>query len=188
MPLAFDTLNLGTVPFGYFNIDTDLLLLGNRFFFTDAFTTAVIAIADSTPGCPAEPIVEGYAIDEPRDMGNVMGAIHGVDLSGFIGAVYQRFPFPSRPEDFWQRAHGEDNRPVVEPMLALRSIPISIPVQVGADASQVTVEPMEFSAVWFRELVAYVWRGGYPRWLDGRRPDCVESMRAAIERSAHPLF
>jgi len=188
MPLAFDTTNLGTVAFGYFNIDTDLLLLDNQLFFTNAFTTAVDAIAGSEPGEPAEQIVEGWMIDDPRDMGSVMGAIHGADLSGLIGEVYRHFAFPPRPDDFWQRAEGENNRPVVEPMLARWARAVDIPVQVAADASRATVGRTEFDAVWFRELVAYVWRGGYPRWLNGRRPPSVEAMRAAIERSHHPLF
>ena len=188
MPLAFDSINRGTVPFGYFNIDTDLLLLDDRFFFTEAFTTAVSALAAAEPGEAADLSIAGYVLDDPRALGNVMGAIAGVDLSGFIGEVYRRFPFPPRREDFWQRAEGEDNRDVVEPMLSRWAQPVEIALRFAQEDSQVIVGPVSFREEWFRELVAYVWRGGYPRWLDGVRPACVQGMRESIERSPHPLF
>jgi len=148
----------------------------------------VAALAGSEPGSVAEPVIAGWSIDDPRDVGSVMGAIHGVDRSGFIGEVYQRFPFPPRREDFWQRAAGEGSRAVIEPMLQRWARPVEIPVVVAEDATEVAIGPLRFSGLWFCELVAYVWRGGYPRWLDARRPACVEEMRAAIERSSRPLF
>ena len=39
MPLAFESLSHGTVPFGFFNIDSDTLLLDRYFFFAGAGKT-----------------------------------------------------------------------------------------------------------------------------------------------------
>jgi len=184
LPLAFDTINAGTVAFGYFNIDTDLLLLDRQFFFSGALCKAVSGLAEGA----TERDVEGYAIDDPADVGNVMGAIHGVDRSGFIGAVYGLYPFPARREDFWQRAAGEDHRAEIEPLLERWARPTRFGVRWRPEVPEVVIGELRFEPAWFRELVAYVWRGGYPRWLDDRRPDCVVAMREAIERSSHPLF
>ena len=58
-------------------------------------------------------VLSGYVIEKFEDIGNLMGAIHGIDLRGFIGAVYQLFPFPQRPEGFKQKLDGKTNRAVV---------------------------------------------------------------------------
>ncbi|MCK7504603.1 MAG: hypothetical protein MZV70_11295 [Desulfobacterales bacterium] len=34
-----------------------------------------------------------YSIDDPRKIGDLMGAIHGIRHTGFIGEVYKQFPF-----------------------------------------------------------------------------------------------
>lgn len=185
MPLAFQSLDRGTVPFGYFNIDTDLLLLRRHLFFTGAFTEAIEGAAAAAGEGRAELPVIGWSV-QPQRLGNVMGAIHGVDRSGFIGAVYARFEFPSRPEDFRQRAEGARNRGVVEALLGEWAEPAEHRLIVEPEA--VRLAGVAFEHRWFRELVAYVWRGGYPRWLDGVRPPEVVGMREAVESSKHPLF
>ena len=45
MPLAFDSLNHGTIAFGFFNIEIDMLLLENLFFFADRFCGAVAELS-----------------------------------------------------------------------------------------------------------------------------------------------
>jgi hypothetical protein len=37
MPLSFESLSHGTIAFGFFNIETDMLLLEQYFLFADAF-------------------------------------------------------------------------------------------------------------------------------------------------------
>jgi hypothetical protein len=37
MPLAFESLSHGAIAFGFFNIETDFLLLERYFFFADSF-------------------------------------------------------------------------------------------------------------------------------------------------------
>ena len=46
----------------------------------------------------------------------------------------------------------------------------------------------EFSRKTFQELITYVWRGGYPRWRDGIRPDYVLDMKSKIEAHRRGLF
>ncbi len=185
MPLAFHSTDRGTVPFGYFNIDTDLLVLRHHLFFTDDFTRAIECAAAAAPGADLELPLEGWSVAPPR-LGNVMGAIHGDDRSGFIGAVYQRFEFPTRPEDFRQRARGADNRPIIEALLGEWAEPAVHRLVI--ERGTVRLADTAFEDRWFRELVAYVWRGGYPRWLDGVRPPEVVRMRDAVDGATNPLF
>jgi hypothetical protein len=186
MPLAFQSSSHGTLPFGYFNIDTDLLLMNRLLWFTPEFTAAVVSLAGAPPGELPRARFDGFEV-EAADLGHVMGAIHGYDRSGLIGDSYRHFPFPERPEDFRQRPEGEDNRPRMLELLAARARPREIEIVALADGV-VDVCGFRFERAWFGELVAYVWRGGYPRWRDGRRPACVVGMRRSLEDSTHPLF
>lgn len=187
MPLAFQSLDRGTVAFGFFNIDCDLLLLRRHFFFASAFTELVLAAAGAPADRPLDVPFDGWSVRSDR-VGNVMGAIHGYDRSGFIGAVYDRYPFPRRPEDFHQRADGAANRAEVEAILEVWAEPAVHRLVVDPILQQVRLANTAFDFAGFRELVAYVWRGGYPRWLDDVRPPEVRQMRGVIEASAHPLF
>lgn len=45
MPLAFNSLNQGNIAFGFFNIDTDLLLLEHYFLFADDFCAYLSLLA-----------------------------------------------------------------------------------------------------------------------------------------------
>lgn len=72
----------------------------------------------------------GYVIERFVDMRNLMGAIHGVDLKGFIGAVYQLFPFPQRPGEFKQKLDGKTHRTVVENLINQWGKPVKISVEV----------------------------------------------------------
>jgi len=60
----------------------------------------------------------GYFIDRPGDVGNLMGAIQGIDLRGFIGQVYKLFPFPQSREEFKQKPDGATNRAVVKELIS----------------------------------------------------------------------
>ena len=50
----------------------------------------------------------------PGDVGDLMGAIHGIRLVGFIGDTYKRFPFPAARADFKQNPDGYRNREFFE--------------------------------------------------------------------------
>ena len=188
MPLAFRSIDHGVVAFGFFNIDTDLLLLERTLMWGEHFTAAVGALAAAAPDALTTATLPAFRVPPERSLGNVMGAIHGFDRSGFIGAVYDRFPFPEDPDAFRQRPEVAGNRAAITALLERWAEPVEQTIVHDPDAGHVTVAGITFEAGWFRDLVAYVWRGGYPRWLDERRPPYVEKMRRAIETSNHPLF
>jgi len=100
MPLSFQSLSHGTVAFGFFNIDTDMLLLENRFFFADDFCRAVTALARNQRPDDFSLEIDAYRIEDRAEVGDLMGAIKGIRWTGFIGAVYRLFPFPQDPEAF----------------------------------------------------------------------------------------
>jgi hypothetical protein len=103
MPLAFPSRSHGTVVFGFFNIETDMLLLENLFFFADRFCQAAVSLAEKSQGPNADVRIDGFRIKDAAMMGSLHGAIRGVDLSGFIGQVYRQFPFPDNPAGFKQK-------------------------------------------------------------------------------------
>jgi len=188
MPLAFHSLTHGPIAFGFFNIETDLLLLENYFFFAPCFCTMVKHISGKQSHESDDTGLAGYSIDQPEGIGNLPGAIQGTDLRGFIGHVYQMFPFPRNPEEFKQKPHGGANRPVVEELLSRWARSTQIPVLVEEGAQRVSMAELLFSKAVFHELVAYVWRGGMPGWQDNLRPDYVIEMKEAIISSTSPIF
>ena len=131
---------------------------------------------------------EAFHIEDSRAVGDLMGAIHGVRYTGFIGEVYRRFPFPSNPGEFKQKPEGSQNRPLVETLLSGRAKRTSIPFQADAPGKLVRIGPHRFTRETFQELILYVWRGGYPRWAGESRPDYVIAMKEALEASESWLF
>ncbi|MCU0605711.1 MAG: hypothetical protein MUC33_24000 [Desulfobacterales bacterium] len=164
MPLAFESLSHGTVAFGFFNIESDLLLLDRTFFFAADFCSLIITMAaGDSESCLLKP---AWLIEPPAAIGDLMGAIEGTRYTGFIGEVYQRFPFPEEPSGFIQKPGGWKTRPILlEPIGDYR-----------------------FSRPGFHELLDYVWRGGYPRWENGVRPDYVRHMMQAAQESSSAIF
>ena len=130
----------------------------------------------------------GYVIEKFEYIVNVMGEIHGIDLTEVIGAAYKLFPFPQSPEEFKQKLDGKAHRAVVENLISQWSQPRKILVEVEAGSQRVKIAELLFSKATFRELVAYVWRGGMPGWEDTLRPDYVRNMKDAIDISVSPLF
>jgi len=188
VPLAFHSISHGTIAFGFFNIETDLLLLENLFFFASDFCTVVSSLARVQTHESKRTRLPGYCIDRAGDLGNLMGAIQGTDLGGFIGHVYRLFPFPRNPEDFKQKPYGDRHRPEVETVLCGWARSIQIPVAWEAGVQVVKIADFTFSAAAFRELVSYVWQGGMPGWQDNARPEYVMAMRETITASMTLLF
>jgi len=188
VPLAFHSLSHGPIAFGFFNIETDLLLLENYFFFASCFCTMVKHISGKQSHEADDIGLAGYFIDQPKDTGNLTGAIQGTDLSGFIGHVYQMFPFPRNPEEFKQKPRGGANRSVVEELLSRWARSTQIPVLMEEGAQRLRIAEFIFSKEVFQELAAYVWHGGMPGWQDNMRPDYVIAMKEAIISSTSPIF
>jgi len=179
VPLAFPTQSHGTIAFGFFNIELDLLLLEQLFFFADSFCEAVVELS-STP----EVKIDGWRV--PRgQIGDLHGAIAGVALEGFIGATYRKWPFPRAPEDFKQSPEGVDNQPLAAEMIADFGGPEQLALRWSKDAGLFSIAGFDFSESGFERLLDYVDRGGYPRWRDDIRPDYVERMKSALMTSGH---
>jgi hypothetical protein len=188
MPLAFSSLNHGTIAFGFFNIDTDLLLLEHHFLFADDFCSCLKLIAAQSENGSFEKSWEVYSIDRPQDMGDLMAAIHGIRFTGFIGEVYSHFPFPRSEQDFKQKPEGRRNREAVEKIIGKYGAKRKILIRGDAENETVAVAEYLFGKGVFHQLIEYVWLGGYPRWRDGVRPDYVLEMKKYLESSSGWLF
>ena len=180
MPLAFPSHSHGTIAFGFFNLECDMLLLENLFFFAHEFSSVVPALLfPKTFAGPAGPI-PGWRISSREDMGDLQGAIGGIDHSGFIGATYKEYPFPAAQEDFKQSPDGKANRARFEELINPFGTPVEIPLAQEEDKG-ISVGTYMFSPKAFLQLVAYVDQGGYPRWKDEIRPDYVKEMMDALK-------
>ena len=160
-----------SVAFGFFNIQTDMLLLQHLFFFADGFCAAVIDLLDK-----GEATLSGWSIEDRGKIGNLHGAIAGVDLSGFIGATYERFPFPSHEDGFKQNPDGQRTQVRIAEMIERFGRSQTIRLRWDRDVQRLSLGEFEFTQQEFSELLAYVDRGGYPRWKEEIRPAYVRVM------------
>ena len=188
MPLAFKSISHGDIAFGFFNIESDMLLLDRYFFFATEFCNHLIEIAEKNPQGPYETSWDVYNISDPEDIGDLMGAIHGIHYTGFIGEVYCRFPFPKRPGDFRQKPEGARTRDEIEEIIRKFAKLSQITFVIEQETQVVSIGPYRFTRTGFQELIKYVWQGGYPRWKDDIRPDYVVEMKDKIGRSSCSIF
>lgn len=187
MPLAFSSLSHGEVVFGFFNIESDLLLLNNYFWFAQDFCKYVGHLADRDWRDFSGTGWDGYIL-RPADVGDLHGAIQGTRLKGFIGEVYRRFPFPKAPALFKQNPEGYQTREIVKGLIEKFASLSPIPIGPGEEGESIRIGDYLFSQVQLAELLNYVWLGGYPRWKQGIRPAYVQTMKEKVEGSNHPLF
>lgn len=186
MPLAFESLSHGRVAFGFFNIETDMILLNQYFFFAGDFCNH-ISRATGKGDEFFETTWEAFEI-EPQNIGNLMGAIHGIDHSGFIGEVYKLFPFPKNQEDFKQKPEGDQTRAEIEMHISKYGKRVRIRFVINLKDDRVTIGEYIFNHTVFLGLIRYVWRGGFPRWKDEVRPGYVLEMKDSVGQSQNPLF
>lgn len=174
MPLAFPSLNHGTIVFGFYNIETDSLLLEEQVFFCTDFCVAARTLAD---GGNAKAVMPGHVFAEPKAMGDLMGAIRGERHLGYLGDIYRLWPFPARPEDFRQKLDGHLRRTMTEEVLDRHAVRVPIVMERNM-AEEVLIGSYIFSTEQFLALVRYVRRGGHPTW-DGfaERGACPEHVR-----------
>ncbi len=188
MPLLFESISHGELAFGFFNIETDMLLLDDYFFFASDFCGSVTEIASRHSAIPSpstQPTLNVHVILRSK-VGNLHGAIAGTDLSGFIGEVYRLFPFPKEAAAFKQNPSGYLVRGRVEALAAGFGPARYTPVVVNPDS--IAVGDYIFDRQQFHALLLYLWLGGYPRWRGDKPPSYIIQMAAAVEASAHPLF
>ncbi len=186
MPLLFQSLSHGEIPFGFFNIETDMILLNNYFFFASDMAENVIKLAENK-GESLEQTWPVYILGEGQ-IGNLMGAISGVVFQGFIGEVYTHFPFPHEPERFKQNPEGYKTRGLIEEIVSRYTGLTTITVTVHTQEQRLYIGDYHFNKPGFHALLGYLWAGGYPKWKDGVKPSYILKMREAIERSSNPLF
>ncbi len=113
MPLAFESLSHGTIAFGFFNIESDMLLCDCHFFFADDFCAKIGQMGEHAAEPEYQTVWKVYTIESHEEIGDLMGAIHGVRFTGFIGELYGRFPFPQQPVDFKQNPEGDQTQSLV---------------------------------------------------------------------------
>jgi hypothetical protein len=188
MPLAFESLNHGTIAFGFFNIESDLLLLEDYFFFATEFCEPIRAMAAMEEGAILERTFPVMHIPSREDIGDLVGAIHGVCFSGFIGALYRKFPFPEKEEDFKQNPEGADTQSQVTDLIRQYAEPKEIRIVLDSERKEARIGEYRFERGWFQRLIVYVWQGGYPRWRDDRPPHYVVRMKEAVEAGPRGLF
>lgn len=186
MPLLFQSLSHGEIPFGFFNIETDMILLQNYFFFASDMAENVIKLAQNK-GESQEQAWSVYILEEGQ-IGNLMSAISGVVFQGFIGEVYTHFPFPHEPEKFKQNPEGYRTRELIEEIVNRYTGSSEISISIDEKKKSIRIGECQFSRLGFHALLGYLWVGGYPRWKDGIRPPYILSMRKAVEGSLSPLL
>jgi hypothetical protein len=187
MPLLFKSASHGDVAFGFFNIETDMLLLNDYFFFASDFCRHVADLARQDSKEPYRSAWDVRVMPH-QAIGNLQGAIAGTDLSGFIGEVYRLFHFPREAAAFKQNPEGHSTREMIK-ALATTFVPARrIPVMMSPNGELIAIGDYAFNRPQFHALLLYVWLGGYPRWKDDVRPAYVVQMAAAAEASVHPLF
>ena len=187
MPLSFNSTSHGNIAFGFFNIDSDMLLLDHYFLFANDFCEHISKISDSDNEEFYESTWKVWYIKDANEIGDLMGAIHGIRHIGFIGELYRRFPFPSDPAGFKQKPEGHKNQPEVKELIQSYATIIEIPFKFIKGVT-VQIGEYEFDRDSFYELIKYVWQGGYPRWKDEIRPDYVMTMKNKIMEENKGFF
>jgi hypothetical protein len=186
MSLEFQSINHGKIAFGFFNIETDMILLNQYFLFAQDFCHDMGQAAEKNDETYKTPW-EIYRI-EHEDIGNLMGAIYGIDLRGFIGEVYKLFPFPKKREDFKQKPEGFKTRILIDELIQKFAKRLNISFVIHQKDDKIGIGEYFFDRTSFQELIKYIWLGGFPRWKDGIRPDYVLKMKGMIKKSKNPLF
>ncbi len=187
MPLEFESISHGKIAFGFFNIETDMILLNQTFLFAEDFCHDIAQTTEKS-NLLHEILWSVYLIEDQADMGNLMGAIHGIDLRGFLGEVYKLFPFPKHRNDFKQKPEGFKNRILIEGLIHKFAKQLDIPFVVNQGDGKIGIGDYLFNRASFQELIKYIWMGGFPRWKDEIRPDYVLAMKKMIEQSKDYLF
>jgi len=188
MPLAFDSLSHGSIAFGFFNIESDMLLCDRYFLSADEFCKYVEDIAENTDQQTYQTTWKVQIIQTEEAIGDLMGAIHGIRYTGFIGELYRCFPFPPEAQDFKQNPQGFKTQSQISEIILKYAEPLEIHVSVENDGREIEVGEYRFRRTQFQELIDYVWRGGYPRWKDEIRPLYVSTMRDKVVRNCEGIF
>jgi len=105
MPLSFESVSHGALAFGFFNIETDMLVLNDYFFFASDFCRHVTDLARQQSDQPYRSAWSVHVMPHEA-IGNLHGAIAGTDLSGFIGEAYRLLSLSKRGCSFQAKPRG----------------------------------------------------------------------------------
>ena len=188
MPLAFDSLSHGSIAFGFFNIESDMLLCDRYFIFADRFCRYVVDIAQNSSEQEYHQRWKVWRIKTAEVIGDLMGAIHGVRYTGFIGDLYRRFPFPPLPQDFKQNPLGFKTQSQVIDTISKYADSLEVPAMLIEGGIEIQIGDYRFDRTQFQDLIRYIWRGGYPRWKDEKRPAYVDAMSKSLLQKPCSLF
>jgi hypothetical protein len=188
MPLAFDSLSHGIIAFGFFNIESDMLILDRYFIFSTEFCRHINDIVQNASKNSYTTVWSVDYIAAAEDVGDLMGAIHGVRFTGFIGKLYRRYPFPQAPENFKQNPQGYQTQAVVSDIIREFAKRKDIPIEISSEKEEIAIGEYRFSRVQFQDLIKYIWRGGYPRWKDDTAPVYVDEMKSIVLQNSKGLF
>jgi hypothetical protein len=177
MPLLFNSLSHGVVSFGFYNIETDGLLLGQHFFFCTDFCTAIKALFEKPLDEAANTAFSGHVFHDPQRIGDLKGAIHGSRHTGFFGEIYRMWPFSEAPGAFRQKLHCFENREQTLALLELMATSIEIQLTRKSNFQRVAIGSYHFSRGEFVRLLQYVVRGGYPTWEDHNESQLPDQLR-----------
>ena len=162
MPLEFQSISHGKIAFGFFNIETDMILLEHYFLFAQDFCDHISKIAEA----PLKEIYESswdiYLIENNFDIGNLMGAIYGIDLRGFMGEVYKLFPFPKHQEDFKQKPEGFKNRTLIEELIGKFAKRLNIPFVVNQKDDKIGIGEYLFNRAFLPRINQIYLVGRFP--------------------------
>ncbi len=186
MPLAFRSQSHGTIAFGFFNIESDMLLLDRYFFFATDFCDTVCKLSQALNESGREFPCPAFFIEDPAGIGDLHGGIAGTHYSGFIGETYKKYPFPRDPAGFRQQTRGFETRHEFEQMMRGFGTRSELCFQQDIDAGQFVIGPYVFTSENYFQLIEYVIQGGYPRWLDNVAPDYVIKMRDELAVVKYP--
>ncbi len=187
MPLSFESESHGNIAFGFFNIESDMLLLENYFFFADDFCQCINELAEYDGNSSSGSTFQAYHIIDKENVGDLMGAIHKVRFTGFIGDIYKLYPFPDDPNAFKQNPKGDKTRKTVQGQIQGISNKIIIKIE-PIEESQVKIGQFLFDLSVFHRLIKYVLQGGYPRWKDELQPEYVSKMEEKIQKTSNPVL
>jgi hypothetical protein len=185
MPISFSSKSHGQIPIGFFNIEADMLLMDRYFFFSTDFCEWIVEWAANKDASCDEKMI--YHISQREMIGNLSGAIHGYEYTGFIGEIYKLFPFPESHAGFKQKPYGTQNRLAVEETIQPYAERLKIPIVFHQDSPTIDFGVYTFSVDVFQGIIGYIEAGGMPGWLDGRPPDYVIRMmtKLAITHNRH---
>ena len=180
MPLQFESINHGLIAFGFFNIESDMLLLENNFIFASDFCRNIVELSQKATEKGLDTDWTVWQIETRADMGDFMGAMNGFRYTGFFGELYTKYPFPKLRIDFKQKPDGWKTQTDVKQIIDKYGKLKSIHIHVDEGFERIDIGNYAFTKTVFVELIRYVWQGGFPQWKDGVRPGYVADMIAQI--------